>query len=398
MSVWPRYARRLWRETDHRCLWRFIRDFGLRGARGIARWQRRRRAGALVPPYLFISITDRCNLRCQGCWVTPANPTREIGLDTLDTLIASARQAGTDVFGILGGEPLLCQGLIERLAAHRGAYFILFTNGTLLDDALAGAMRRAGNITPLISIEGLAQVSDERRGGRDVYARTLRGLAAARRAGLVTGVATSLCASNVNDLATDAFIEQVIAQGAHYLWYYLYRPVGPDPAPDLCLDAGQIRAVRRFLVEARARHPLVLVDAYWDQDGRALCPAVAGLAYHIGPGGAIEPCPPIQFARETIGDGRDAMATIRDSTFLRDFRTFAAGRTRGCVLLEQPAALRAFLEQQGAQPTSGRDGFAELARATGHPGHALAGEPIPETEPFYRWAKRHAFFGMGAYG
>jgi MoaA/NifB/PqqE/SkfB family radical SAM enzyme len=40
---------------------------------------------------------------------------------------------------------------------------------TLLDDAVAARMRELGNVTPLISIEGVGEAGDERRGGRDVF-------------------------------------------------------------------------------------------------------------------------------------------------------------------------------------------------------------------------------------
>ena len=97
---------------------------------------------------------------------------------------------------------------------------------------------------------------------------------ACRRQRLFFGVASSLCKNNLDDLLCDAFLEDMIRRGALYAWYYIYRPSGPDPAPDLALDAADILRVRRFLVEARRRHPILIVDAYWDADGRALTQVV----------------------------------------------------------------------------------------------------------------------------
>ena len=51
----------------------------------------------------------------------------------------------------------------------------------------------------------------------------------------MTGVASSLCRSNLEDLASEVFIDELIRRGVHYLWFYLYRPVGAVPAPELCL-------------------------------------------------------------------------------------------------------------------------------------------------------------------
>ncbi|MCX7934981.1 MAG: radical SAM protein, partial [Planctomycetota bacterium] len=76
----------------------------------------------------------------------------------------------------------------------------------------------------------------------------------------------------------------------------------------------------------------------------------------------------------------------------------AAGRTRGCLLLEAPTALRALALAHGARDTSGCDFLAELSAMLPLPSHALTGEEMPERHWFYRFAKKRWFFGFGAYG
>jgi MoaA/NifB/PqqE/SkfB family radical SAM enzyme len=268
----------------------------------------------------------------------------------------------------------------------------------MLVPEVAADLARLANVTPLISIEGREQASDDRRGGTGVYAKAIAALDNCRRARLIYGVATSVCRTNIDDLVTDAFVHDVIAWGAHYLWYYIYRPVGADPAPDLVLTRDQVLRLRRFLVEIRPRVPIAVIDSYWDADGRAFCPAAAGLSYHISPGGGIEPCPVVQFARDSVAaDGR-VVTPIDDSAFLRAFATRVDAVTRGCVLMEAPEALADLVAQQGARPTSGRDGQAELAAMVRCGSHDLGDDAIPESHWLYRWGKRHAFFGMGSYG
>ncbi|GAF98243.1 unnamed protein product, partial [marine sediment metagenome] len=135
---------------------------------------------------------------------------------------------------------LLYEGLWDVLGRHGDCYFQVFTNGTLLTDDTARRMRALGNVTPLVSIEGLARTSDERRGGTNVYARALEALARCRENRLLTGVATSICRSNIDELVTRRFVEGLIDRGVHYLWYYVYRPVGPDPTPTLALSREQL--------------------------------------------------------------------------------------------------------------------------------------------------------------
>jgi len=397
MSV--RLMRRMLTEPDKRVLHKFFWNFGWKGMCAVNRFQRRLKQGVFFPAFLFISVTDQCNLSCQGCWVTPCSPRREMDAEALDGVIRQCKEQGSYFFGILGGEPLLHKGLFDVFARHPDAYFLLFTNGTLITDEYARAMRKLGNVSPLISVEGMPSVSDERRGGRDVYARTMEGLEHCKRNRLVIGAATSICKSNIQDLASTAFIEDMARKGVHYLWYYIYRPVGPRPTPELALDSAQIVDLRRFIVESRRWAPLMVIDAYWDHAGEGLCPAAVGMAHHIGPGGDIEPCPPLQFAKDNIQDGRPLKEIFGDPGFLSAFRKFSSETTRGCVIMERPDLLRAFLESQGARDTSGRHvGYRELDAMTAHQSHHLPGQAIPERNAAYRFAKKYWFFGFGAYG
>ncbi len=394
-----RLVKRFLTEPDPRLLWKFCYNFGWKGMRAVSRFKRRVAVGDTFPAFVFISVTNACNLHCQGCWVTKTDPPVALAPDTLDAIVRAGKSQGSCFFGILGGEPLLYDGLFDVMERHADCYFQVFTNGTLLTDEVARKMRRLGNVTPLISIEGLADVSDIRRGGTNVYGQAVDALRRCRRHRLIAGVATSVCASNFDDLVTERFVEDVARLGALYVWYYIYRPVGAAPTPELALSAEQIRQLRRFIVDIRLTAPVIVVDAYWDHEGRALCPAATGISHHIGPSGFVEPCPPIQFARDRIVAGSDPASVLRGSEFLARFREMAAARTRGCILLDNPAALRAFMQESGATDSSGRgSGLAELGAMTVLPSHDMAGAEIPERCPAYRFAKKHWFFGFGAYG
>lgn len=390
---------RLVREVHPRLLAKCAWNMGGGALRSIRAFERRRKQGKHFPAFLFISVTDQCNLHCQGCWVSNLRPAHALEPDRLDRIITEARKQQCRFFGILGGEPLLYPQLLDILGRHRDCYFQVFTNGTVLTAEIAARMRQLGHVTPLISLEGLETVSDERRGGTRVFERTMQGVEHCRREKLLVGVATSVCKSNFRELVTETFARELIRRGVHYLWYYIYRPVGPNPCPEMCLSAEEIVALRRFIVDLRLRIPMIVVDAYWDHEGRALCPAATGISHHIGPMGDVEPCPPVQFARENVNGHSDLKTLVEDSAFLREFRQFSAAQTRGCVLLDCPEKLHQFLQAQGARDTSGRGtAFAELAAMSCRPGHHRPGEEIPEKHWAYRLAKRHWFFGFGAYG
>jgi MoaA/NifB/PqqE/SkfB family radical SAM enzyme len=289
--------------------------------------------------------------------------------------------------------------LFECISEFPGAYFQVFTNGTLLTPDIARTMKKLGNVTPLISIEGIGHESDRRRNGHGVYASALEAIATCRRFRLLTGVASSVCTRNIDQVVRDEFVEEMISRGVHYLWYYIYRPVGPRPHPELALNPEQIRRLRRFMVEARVRHPIGIIDTYWDADGRAVCPGAMGLSHHLNPSGDIEFCPPLQFSFDRIKPGDRFSQIVRNSSALADLRTRIAGATRGCILLNDPEGLSAWLTELNAQDSSGRgQALAELLSRPSFPCHALPGEEIPEKSWFYRLAKRFGFFGFSAYG
>ncbi len=391
-------AHRMVRSTDTRLLWKFAYNFGYKGMRSVQRFKKRLKQGQVFPPFLYISITNACNLRCQGCWVDVASPQSTVTFDEMKTLIANAKKHGNSFFGILGGEPFMHPELFEILEAHPDCYFQIFTNGQFITDEVAARLRKVGNATPLISIEGREVVSDERRGREHVLNHTLAGLEACVRHKLITGVATSVCQTNY-DLVSEDWIDELIARGVHYVWFHTYRGVGPMPAPELGLRPEQIVAVRRFAVEMRNRKPIAVVDAYWDDKGQALCPAATGISHHIGPWGDIEPCPIIQFANETIRDNDgDLFKTMTESPLLADFRKTAAGATRGCVVLERPDLLAELVERHGARDTTARKQAAqELAALQSMTSQHQPGQEIPEKHWLYRFAKKHWFFGFGAY-
>ena len=395
--MYLRFAWRLLRETDKRLLWKAAWNAGFKGIRSVQRHKRRQRRGEFFPPFLYISIINSCNLRCQGCWVDVAAKQSKIEVDAMDALIGESKAMGNSFFGILGGEPFMHPELLEILGRHTDCYFQVFTNGQFITKEVARELRRLGNVTPLISVEGNEIVSDERRGRLHVYSDTMQGLQNCLDEKVMTGVCTSLCQTNF-DLLREEWVDKLIEMGVFYTWFHIYRPMGPEPNPELSLTPEQQRKARQFVVDMRAKKPIVIIDAYYDGDGQALCPAATGFTHHISPWGDIEPCPIIQIATDSIYDDRSLKDTFNDSEFLRDFRETAAASTRGCIALERPDLLEQLAEKHNAKDTTARKTvIAELQAMTGRSSQYDPDTVIPEKSWAYRLAKRFWFNDYGAY-
>ncbi len=371
---------------------------GVKGMWSVELHKRRLKRGEVFPPFLYISLVNSCNLRCQGCWVDVAAKHQEIDLPAVNRMIDEAKTMGNRFFGLLGGEPFMHRGLLDIVAAHPDCYFQIFTNGQLITDDIARRLRRLGNASPLVSVEGSEIASDVRRGRTGVLSKTLEGLQRCLDNKLITGVCTSLCQTNIDDLLTPAWVDRLVAMGVFYVWYHTYRPVGPDARPELALTPEQQRRARQFVVDIRATKPIGVIDAYYDHDGRALCPAATGLSHHISPWGDIEPCPIVQFATESIHSPGSLKDKFLGSAFLQDFRQVAAEATRGCIVLERPDLLKSLVDRHTARDTTARkQAVAELEAMRPRPSQHAPGGEIPERSWAYRFAKSRWFNDFGTY-
>ncbi len=395
-------AKRMLFEADKRLLWKLAWNMGVKGGMSVLRHKSRLKRGEVFPPFLYVSIINSCNLRCQGCWVDVAHKQKTIDPPAFRKLIREAKQMGNSFFGIVGGEPFMHPQLLDMLAEFPECYFQIFTNGHFITDERAKRIRELGNVTPLISVEGTEIISDERRGRTGVLSKTMEGLQHCLNNGVFTGVCTSLCRTNIDDLLREVWVDRLIEMGVLYTWFHVYRPMGPNPNADLCLSPEQAMQARKFVVEMRAKKPIVIIDAYYDGEGQALCPAATGISHHINPWGDIEPCPIVQFSKESIHttaeDGRTLKEKFLKSDYLREFRAVAAEATRGCIVLERPDLLKALVEKHGAKDVTARQtALAELAAMQVRTSQYNPGNEVPEKNLLYRIAKRVFFNDFGVY-
>lgn len=393
---------RMLAETDKRLLFKLAWNMGVKGMLSVEAHKRRLKRGQFFPPFLYISVINSCNLRCQGCWVDVASKQQTISPEAFDKLLGEAKEMGNSFFGIVGGEPFMHPQLLDMLARHPDCYFQVFTNGQFITEERAKRIRKLGNVTPLISVEGSEIVSDQRRGRSNVLSKTMEGLHNCLKHKVMTGVCTSVCKTNIDDLVNEKWVDRLIQMRVLYTWFHIYRPMGPDACADLCLSPQEQLRVRKFVVEMRARKPILFIDAYHDGEGKALCPAATGISHHINPWGDIEPCPIVQFTRESIHSSEQDPRSLKEkfltSSYLRDFRDLAASTTRGCIVLERPDLLKELVEKHGAKDSTARGtALAELEAMTVRTSQYNPEAEIPERNWLYRLAKRYWFSDFGVY-
>ncbi len=141
--------------------------------------------------YLRISVTERCNFRCQYCmpekpfsWVPRENL---LSFEELFSFVRVAIDEGVDKIRITGGEPLLREGLesfVRMINDHKeGLDLALTTNGYLLAE-VADRLKDAGLKRINVSIDSLKPEVAAKIAQKDVLERVLAGVERALEVGL----------------------------------------------------------------------------------------------------------------------------------------------------------------------------------------------------------------------
>lgn len=192
------------------------------------------------PPLVFrqglslrVSVTDRCQLRCGYCMppegVACGGRNAILSYEEIASLAACLhRTFGIGSLRLTGGEPLLRPGiekLIGMLAALDLPDLTLTTNGLRLA-SLAPAMKQAGLNRVNISLDSLSPaVYRELTGGGDLWA-VLRGIEAARAAGLNPVKLNTVVIGGVNDAECIPLLRFALDQGCELRFIEL-MPIGP---------------------------------------------------------------------------------------------------------------------------------------------------------------------------
>lgn len=181
-----------------------------------ARWARRRLRGAAVRS-LTLSLTYRCNARCEMCYCwkkdVEQEKAREMTLEDMDRLAASSYLRRLVALGLTGGEPFLDDRLREVVEVfhryHPPRYISLATNGFLperiIQTVTALLERFPTELWVNVSLDALDDLHSRIRGVPDVLPKTkktLEALAAlrSRYKQLGVGILFTLQPSNYEQL------------------------------------------------------------------------------------------------------------------------------------------------------------------------------------------------------
>ena len=228
---------------------------------------------------LRVSVTDRCNFRCQYCMPAEGMPWLEreevLSFEEIERLVGLMTRLGIEDVRLTGGEPLarrelpVLASMLARIPGIRD--LSLTTNGYLLERD-AGALAAAGIQRVNVSIDSLQRDRFFQITRRDALPKVLRGLRAIADQPSIDRV-------KVNALGIRGFTEEEILpfcelarSSGIQVRFIEFMPLDADHAwsRDQVLTGEEIRKVieSRFeLIEAR-REPSATARVFHFADGR----------------------------------------------------------------------------------------------------------------------------------
>ena len=354
---WMQYADRILKEIDPHVVKMTALDLGFEaffyGTKRIN--QMRKKHNCNIPWLLLVDPTSACNLHCTGCWAAEYGNRLNLSYDELDSIITQGKELGVYLYMYTGGEPLVRKDDIIKLCEkHNDCEFHAFTNGTLVDDAFCEEMRRVGNLSLSISLEGFENANDGRRGD-GCFDRVMEAMDRLKAHGLIFGTSICYTRNNVEAVTSDEFLDMIIEKGCRYAWYFHYMPVGNDAAPELMPTMEQRTYMFHRVREIRAMEGGKQLFAFdFQNDGQFVGGCIAGGRNycHINPNGDVEPCVFIHYSGAIIREV-SLLDALKQPLFMayREGQPFNDNLLRPCPMLENPEKLQEMIARTGAKST-----------------------------------------------
>jgi len=202
--------------------------------------------GFYPPDAMLISPTMRCNLHCYGCYSGLYSVNEDLPFEVMDRLVSECKEMGIHLVLMTGGEPFLRKDLFNLFEKHEDTIFQIYTNATLIDKKMVDRFVELGNVVPAISLEGLKEETDRRR-GKGQFDRISRVMGWLKSAGIFFAVSTTQTSENTDVLASDAFVDFLVEKGCILVWNFHYVPIGRNPDLSLMATPEQRNRTRERL-------------------------------------------------------------------------------------------------------------------------------------------------------
>jgi cyclic pyranopterin phosphate synthase len=228
---------------------------------------------------LRVSVTDRCNFRCQYCMPAEGLPWLDrqeiLSFEEISRLVSLMSSMGVHDVRLTGGEPLVRKGfprLAEMLAGIEGVHDLSVTTNGFLLERDAEALVRAGVNRFNVSIDSLQRDRFFELTRRDALPQVLRGLE--KLAAYPEAHPIKINAVAIRDFTEEEVVPfaELARSSAYEIRFIEFMPLDADHAwtPDQVLTGAEIRAAIEavYPLEPEPREPSATARVYRFADGR----------------------------------------------------------------------------------------------------------------------------------
>lgn len=164
--------------------------------------------------YLRVSITDRCNLRCRYCMpeegVCKLRHQDILSFEEILEIVGAAAELGIEKVRVTGGEPLVRKGCVELcrdISKIPGIREVTLTTNGILLEKYAQGLKDAGISRVNISLDTLDPEKYKKITGGGTLDSALRGIQAAKQAGLSPIKINTVLIGGFNDDEITSFVD-----------------------------------------------------------------------------------------------------------------------------------------------------------------------------------------------
>jgi MoaA/NifB/PqqE/SkfB family radical SAM enzyme len=292
----------------------------------------RERHGQTPGDFLVISPGKACNLRCEGCYANSGAHKEKLAWPVFERIVSEAyREWGTRVFIISGGEPMAYKdqgkGVLDLAERFPDCFFVMYTNGTLIDDKVARRMGELGNLSPALSVEGMQEKTDARRGD-GVFEKVLAAMERLKREGVIYGISLTATRKNSEEILSDEVVDLFFEKmGVLYAFVFHYMPIGRAFTLDLMMTPEQrFKLFDRVWSLIRKRH--IFIADFWNSataSNGCLAAGRAGGYFHVNWNGDVAPCVFLPYAPKNVNEVFESGGTLDDvwaDPFYADIRSW----------------------------------------------------------------------------
>jgi MoaA/NifB/PqqE/SkfB family radical SAM enzyme len=266
----------------------------------------------------------------------------------LNKILSEARELGISIVLLSGGEPLTYKNIFNILKKYPEIIFVLFTNGTLLDEEYVENFKKYRNIVPVISIEGNRENTDLRRGS-GVYENFVKIADKFNRAGIYYGVSLTATKSNLEIILEPVFVKDCIKIGCKLFFYVEYVPF-QEGTEDLILSQAERDKLNNLVIEFCKRYPAYFIAFPGNEDKYDGCLAAGRGFIHINSSGDVEPCPFSPFSDTNLNN--TSLKDALQSYLLRKIRENEVNlkeTSGGCALFQKREWVNSLTQEKTQQ-------------------------------------------------